>query len=65
VITQAVNAARLQHPVAIDIPYQRTLRRVTVTFYMRTERGIADYLKPQVAPADITYVGGAKVKLAF
>ena len=65
VITQTVNAASPQHPVAVDLLYQRTLGRANIAFYGRAERGIVDYLNPQVSPSDITYVGGAKVKLAF
>ena len=65
VITQTVSAASPQHPVAVDLLYQRTLGRANIAFYGRAERGIVDYLNPQVSPTDITYVGGAKVKLAF
>ena len=65
VITETVNAASPQHPVAVDLMYQRPLGRASVAFYGRAERGIVDYLNPQVSPTDITYVGGAKVKLAF
>jgi len=65
VITQTVNAASPQHPVAMDVLYERMLGRAKVALYGRAERGIVDYLEPQVSPTDVTYVGGAKVKLAF
>ena len=65
VITQTVSAASAQHPVAVDLLYQRTLGRANIAFYGRAERGIADDLNPQVSPSDVSYVGGAKVKLAF
>jgi len=65
VITQTVNAASPQHPVAVDLLYQRTLGRASVALYGRAERGIIDYVNPQAFPNDIAYVGGAKVRLAF
>lgn len=63
--TQTVSAASSQHPIALDLLYERPISSAAFALYARAERGVTDPLNPQISPNTVSYVGGAKVKIAF
>jgi len=63
--TQTVSAASPQHPIAVDLLYERPVSGAAFALYARAERGVTDPLNPQLSPNAVSYVGGAKVKIAF
>ena len=64
-VTQTVSAESPQHPIAVDLLYERPISGAAFALYARAERGVSDRLNPQLSPSAVSYVGGAKVKIAF
>ena len=64
-VTQTVSAESPRHPIAVDLLYERPISGAAFALYARAERGVSDRLNPQLSPSAVSYVGGAKVKIAF
>jgi len=64
-VTQTVSAESPQHPIAVDLLYQRPVSGAAFALYARAERGVSDPLNPQLSPNAVSFVGGAKVKIAW
>ena len=64
-VTQTVSAESPEHPIAVDLLYQRPVSGAAFALYARAERGVSDPLNPQLSPNAVSFVGGAKVKIAW